>query len=162
MPRSFKATAQTLAQAAAASVLATAAASATAQASPTPPTSPQASAMHIAITLDGRHRLRAQLQDNPSSRALLASLPLDLPLDLPLEDFAEEKIVRLPHKLSSQDAPASYRGQPGDITYYAPWGNLALFYGSGPNAPGLVYLGRFEGSYSPLRNARHIRIEAAP
>ena len=158
MPRSFKATAQTLAQAAAASVLATAAASATAQASPTPPTSPQASAMHIAITLDGRHRLRAQLQDNPSSRALLASLPLDLPL----EDFAEEKIVRLPHKLSSQDAPASYRGQPGDITYYAPWGNLALFYGSGPNAPGLVYLGRFEGSYSPLRNARHIRIEAAP
>lgn len=33
-------------------------------------------------------------------------------------------------------------GRPGDTTYYSPRGNLALFYGTGPNAPGLIPLGR--------------------
>ena len=41
-------------------------------------------------------------------------------------------------------------GHTGDITYYAPWGNLAIFYRDSGYAKGLVKLGRIEGSVQML------------
>lgn len=117
----------------------------------------EAKEMKIKITLDKQIHY-ATLADNPASRSLMAKLPFSLPL----EDYADsEKIARPAFKLDTARAPARYQGKPGDITYYAPWGNLALFYRGGPDAAGLVYLGRFDGDYRALATAQKIKIEAA-
>lgn len=111
------------------------------------------------ITTLNQQRFAAVLASSPAARALAAHLPLTLPL----EDYARtEKIARLPFRLPDEPG-AAHTGRPGDITYYAPWGNLALFYGEGPSAPpGLVYLGRFEGDVAAaLRGATRLRIEHA-
>ncbi|GAB7216701.1 cyclophilin-like fold protein [Dickeya oryzae] len=51
-----------------------------------------------------------------------------LPLTLKLEDYAgTEKIAYLPRKLTTQGAPAGIDPDVGYLTYYAPWGNLAIF-----------------------------------
>ena len=79
--------------------------------------------MKVKITLDNQVHY-ATLADNPSVRSLFQQLPITLPL----EDYAaSEKIARPQFKLNTAEAPACYRGKPGDITYYTPWGNLALF-----------------------------------
>ncbi|AIL32950.1 hypothetical protein IX83_06150 [Basilea psittacipulmonis DSM 24701] len=111
--------------------------------------------MDIIITLD-QQSFPAKLADNPTSRDLYNHLPLTLPLD----DFAHEKIASLDKRLSIEQAPSHYQGKANDITYYAPWGNLAIFYGGGPNAKGLIFLGRFqEDVRDVLPHARTIRIE---
>ena len=52
-----------------------------------------------------------------------------LPLTLTLQDYnGTEKISDLSRRLSTQDAPAGVDPGVGDIAYYAPWGNLAIFY----------------------------------
>lgn len=87
-----------------------------------------------------------------------------LPLDLTLTDFhGTEKVAPLPRKLDTTLAPASYAPSAGDITTYAPWGNLALFYRPCEASRGLVALGAFDtppavlSSTGPLK----VRIERA-
>jgi hypothetical protein len=68
-----------------------------------------------------------------------------LPLTLTLSDFhSTEKIADLPRTLETSGAPTGVAAAAGDITYYAPWGNLALFYRDFPYSDGLVRLGRFD------------------
>lgn len=74
-----------------------------------------------------------------------------LPLKLTLKDYAEtEKIAYLPQKLSIEGAPAGFDPSVGDLTYYAPWGNLAIFYKDYGYAAGLVSLGRIEAGIDKL------------
>jgi hypothetical protein len=95
------------------------------------------STMKINIDVEGT-TITATLDDSPAARDF-ASL---LPLMLTLEDYnSTEKISDLPRKLSTQDAPAGIDPSPGDITYYAPWGNLAIFYKDFGYSSGLVKLG---------------------
>jgi hypothetical protein len=95
------------------------------------------SAMKIDIDVEGT-TIKATLDDSPAARDF-ASL---LPLVLTLEDYHSiEKISNLPRKLSTQGAPAGIDPSPGDITYYAPWGNLAIFYKGFGYSRGLVKLG---------------------
>ena len=64
-----------------------------------------------------------------------------LPLTLTLKDYAgTEKISDLPRKLSTQGAPSGSDPSVGDITLYAPWGNLAIFYRDFGYASGLIIL----------------------
>lgn len=112
----------------------------------------------LKITL-GDRPFTAALADSSAARAFAAQLPLTLTL----QDYeGTEKIAAVPARLPDEPG-AVHTARPGDITYYAPWGNLALFYGHGPSAPpGLVYLGRFEGDVTAaLRDATCIRIERA-
>ena len=52
-----------------------------------------------------------------------------LPLTLTLSDYAQtEKVSDLPRRLSTADAPDGVDPDVGDIAYYAPWGNLAIYY----------------------------------
>ena len=105
--------------------------------------------MGIRITAAGAE-LRGTLEDTATARDFAALLPLTLTLD----DYAgAEKVADLPRRLDTTGAPPANTGQPGDITYYAPWGNLALFHGDGPYAPGLIRLGRLEpGAVEELAN----------
>ncbi|HEU0259072.1 MAG TPA: cyclophilin-like fold protein [Burkholderiales bacterium] len=64
-------------------------------------------------------------------------------------------------------AVARRSGKPpsvGDIAYYAPWGNLAMFYTDAPYARGLLPLGRIDSSIVALRasGTSKVTIERAP
>jgi hypothetical protein len=68
-----------------------------------------------------------------------------------LEDYAStEKISVLPRRLSTEDAPSGSDPSVGDITYYTPWGNLALFYRDFGYSSGLVILGKLESGVEAL------------
>jgi hypothetical protein len=93
--------------------------------------------MKIHIDVEGA-TIMATLDDSPAARDF-ASL---LPLTLTLEDYnSTEKISNLPRRLSIEGAPAGIDPSPGDLTYYAPWGNLAIFYRDFGYSRGLVKLG---------------------
>ncbi|MDT0612107.1 cyclophilin-like fold protein [Streptomyces lancefieldiae] len=114
--------------------------------------------MDIRVTLDGRP-VDATLNDSPAARDL-ASL---LPLTLDLEDFhGTERIADPPRKLTTEDAPEPQAAKTGDLTYYAPWGNLAVFYKGGPSASSdLLILGHIDADADQLSKAERITIEAA-
>jgi hypothetical protein len=109
------------------------------------PASQEPADMKIKMTFNGQ-TLTAMLYDNPSARDFSSLLPLDLVID----DYADnEKIAYLPRKLTEEASGPFDNEQPGDLCYYAPWGNLALFYAPYRWSSGLIRLGRFD-SYEPL------------
>ena len=94
----------------------------------------------IKITV-GERILTATLNNNKTSQDFISLLPLTLTL----EDYAgTEKISDLPKKLSTEDMPSGSDPSIGDITYYAPWGNLAIFYRDFGYSAGLVILGKID------------------
>lgn len=97
----------------------------------------------------GTQLLTATLTDQPITRDLLALLPLSLKAQ---DYMATEKVAYLPRKLATGGAPTAHTPVAGDLCYYAPWGNLALFYADGKPSPGLVLLGRFDGAADALRD----------
>lgn len=79
------------------------------------------------------------LDESAAANAFLAQLPMTVKL----EDYGStEKIAWLPTKLRRTDSGASMTPRRGDIAYYAPWGNLAIFREDFRHSPGLVKLGR--------------------
>jgi hypothetical protein len=116
--------------------------------------------MKINITIDDRI-LTGTLNSSKAARDF-ASL---LPLSLTLEDYAStEKISDLPKRLSTDDAPPGFDPSAGDITYYAPWGNLALFHKDFHYSDGLVSLGTIDSGDDVLARpgSLQVRIELAP
>lgn len=100
----------------------------------------------------------ATLEDNPSARDLLAMLPLDLTIS----DYStNEKIAYLPRKLTEAGSGPFGNEAIGDLCYYAPWGNLAMFHGPYRWSRGLIRLGRLDRGGAPLlvRGAHPLRIE---
>ena len=100
----------------------------------------------------------AMLENNPSARDLLSMLPLDLAIT----DYStNEKIAYLPRKLTEEGSTRFGNEVPGDLCYYAPWGNLALFHASYRWSRGLIRLGRLDGGPAPLlvRGEYPLRIE---
>jgi hypothetical protein len=113
--------------------------------------------MKIRIVV-GNHALPATLENSSAARKFAQMLPLELKL----EDYhATEKIADLPSRLPNGDAPEGIDPDAGDITYFAPWGNLAIFYRDFGYFRGLVRLGRIEGSLAVLsgKGALKARIE---
>ncbi|HEY5329885.1 MAG TPA: cyclophilin-like fold protein [Acidobacteriaceae bacterium] len=95
----------------------------------------------------GERRWTAHISDTPSANDFLAQLPLELTL----KDFGgNEKIADLPRTLTRKDAPDAITPKAGDIAFYAPWGNLAIFYRDGHHSPGLILLGQIEGQAATL------------
>jgi len=96
--------------------------------------------MTIRLTVAG-HDLTITPADGPAARDFLALLPLTLTLT----DFhGIEKVADLPSRLSTGGEPDGTTGNAGDLRYYAPWGNLAIFYRDFGHAAGLVRLGAFD------------------
>jgi hypothetical protein len=121
---------------------------------------PKGTAMTRIHVIVGKETLSATLGDTPAGRDFAALLPLELSLS---DYHATEKVADLPRKLDTTDAPASYSRKTGDITYYAPWGNLAIFYKPFRTSRGLVRLDAFDGSIDALlkSGAIPVRIETA-
>lgn len=95
--------------------------------------------------------LTATLVDSPASRDFVSLLPLTLTL----RDYAgTEKVSELPSRLSTEGAPSGVNPTVGDLTYYAPWGNLAISYREFGFAKGLVKLGHLDGGVEKLAGRR--------
>lgn len=110
--------------------------------------------MKMRIIVDGAE-LRATLEDNAAARDFAALLPMGLTLS---DYHATEKIADLPSRLSTDGLPDGVDPDVGDIAYFAPWGNLALFYRDFGYARGLVRLGRIQGDVERLAGSG--RLEA--
>lgn len=117
-----------------------------------------ASSMKIRFTIDG-NPVDATLLDNATAQDFLSLLPMTLTL----EDYAStEKIAYLPKKLATGDAPPGVDPSIGDITYYAPWGNLAIFYKDFGYAKGLVKLGHLESGVELLGGRGTVKVVIEP
>lgn len=94
--------------------------------------------MKLKIT-SGDKVVMAILYENPTTRDFIAQLPLTVDM----EDFAgKEKIFYPPKKLSATERKAVSDPKIGDINVYAPWGNIAIFYGSYSGSRDLITIGR--------------------
>lgn len=103
----------------------------------------------------GDAQLSATLADTSAGRDFAELLPLDLTLT----DFhGIEKVADLPRALDTSGAPDSYKPEVGDITLYAPWGNLAIFYKPFQRSRGLVRLGAFDDPIDPLVRDGEIKV----
>lgn len=113
--------------------------------------------IHVIV---GNETLSATLDDTPAGRDFATLLPLEMTLS---DYHATEKVADLPRELDTTGASVSYTPAAGDITYYAPWGNLAIFYKPFQTSRGLVRLGAFDGPIDALLKdgAIPVRIEAA-
>ena len=118
----------------------------------------EANTMKIRLTVNGK-TLQATLLDNATARDFFSLLPMSVTL----EDYAStEKITQLPKKLATAGAPAGVDPDVGDITYYAPWGNLAIFYKDFGYAKGLVKLGSFDSGIEALKTGGSLKATIEP
>ncbi len=118
------------------------------------PSAPQGRTMKIRLEVDGT-TLTATLVDSVTSRDFVSLLPLTLTLT---DYAATEKISDLPRKLSTEGAPPGTDPSVGDITYYAPWGNLALFYRDFGYSNGLIKLGAIDSGIETLRRPGPLKV----
>ncbi|SMO65299.1 cyclophilin-like fold protein [Gracilimonas mengyeensis] len=80
-------------------------------------------------------------QDNPTAKSLLDQMPFTTEL----EDYAGiEKIFYPDPALSTKDAPEGAEASKGDVMYYAPWGDVAIFYKDFRYAKGLIPIAHIE------------------
>jgi hypothetical protein len=132
---------------------------------PAPPPSPSpgsdapdASASNgtpIRITF-GETVLTARLYDNATARDLAAQLPLTLTF----RDLNNvEKTAPLPRELSLDGAPEGDDPTVGDIGYWAPDGDLVLYYGDVGFWNGIVRIGEFDGDMNAIeRQSKDISV----
>lgn len=120
----------------------------------TPHTFAQPIPMKLRLHVDGEI-VTATLNDSAAARDFAALLPLSLTL----EDYAVvERISSLPGKLSVAGVSAGMTPRTGDITYYAPWGNLAVFVGDNMYARGLVWLGKVDTGLPALQRPGPLKV----
>jgi hypothetical protein len=94
-----------------------------------------------------------------NSSAAARDFAAQLPLSLTLKDYAVvERICDLPAKLSVAGSAPGITPEPGDISYYAPWGNLAIFVGGDAYASGLVRLGKVDTGLQALQRPGPLKV----
>lgn len=100
----------------------------------------------------GQPNVVIEMFDTPASHDFMALLPLTLEFS----DFARtEKIAYLPRRLNTAGTPTALEAQnSGDFSYYAPWGNLAVFYKGFANDGQIYTLGRILSGKDALASMR--------
>jgi hypothetical protein len=93
--------------------------------------------MRINVKANGKTTV-FELNDSQAARDLFAQLPLRIKV----ENYgSNEKIFYPPKKLGTTDT-SSADAQAGTLAYYAPWGDVVMFYNRFGSASGLYELGR--------------------
>ena len=111
-----------------------------------PPTFSKDAAMKIRLTV-AHQSATATLYDNAAARDFAALLPLSLTM----EDYdAIERVSSLPRKLDRKGAPDGMAPVAGELTHYAPWGNLAIFIKDRCYSRDLIPLGKVDQGLSIL------------
>ncbi|MFG1483818.1 cyclophilin-like fold protein [Halobacteriovorax sp. HFRX-2_2] len=106
-------------------------------------------------------KIRIKVDDLEFEGILENTKILDLlPLEVEVEDYASnEKIFYLPKKLSVEGEPAGYEPRVGDICYYAPWGNIAIFYKDFSYSTGLIKLGEITDNVDKIKNIKNSKLK---
>ena len=79
-----------------------------------------------------------ELNDSPAADSLYEQLPITIPV----EDYStNEKIFYPPQSLDTSGTPQASDGA-GTLAYYAPWGDVVMFYGDYSQNSSLFELGR--------------------
>lgn len=112
-------------------------------ATPPPPTSP---GTPIKIVI-GATVVTAELWDNAPGRALVDRLPLTLNFD---DLNAVEKTARLDPGLPMTGMPDGDDPAPRDIGWYAPSGDVVLYYGDVEYWPGIARIGHISGDIAAI------------
>ena len=95
-----------------------------------------AEAMYIQVSANGNTAL-FKLNDSQAAKELYVQLPLTVEV----EDFGgKEKIFYPPKKLDASGTPEA-DANAGSLAYYAPWGDVVMFYKKFGTARGLFELG---------------------
>ncbi|RAM37358.1 cyclophilin-like fold protein [Arthrobacter globiformis] len=101
---------------------------------------------HIRIRI-GNQTLDATVWDTPAGRDLLTQLPRTLSFrDL----NGEEKVGHLEQSLTMNGMPQGDDPRVGDLGWYAPWGNVVLYYGDVRYWDGIARIGRIHGDLSAI------------
>lgn len=83
-------------------------------------------------------KINFQLNDSTACKDLVEQLPIVLDVD----NFgSNEKIFYPENKLNVSDASLA-NPEKGDLCYYAPWGDVVMYYKATSSAPGLYSLGK--------------------
>ena len=77
-----------------------------------------------------------ELNNSDASKDLISQLPLSIEV----EDYASMEKIFYPEKLSTSNTPMS-NAKKGTLAYYAPWGDVVMFYKDFRSASGLYELG---------------------
>ena len=96
----------------------------------------------------GDTELSGRLDDNATARDLVAQLPLTLTFR---DHNSVEKTAPLPRELSIDGAPEGHDPAAGEIGYWAPDGDLVLYYdNAAPFFNGIVHIGEFDGEMDAI------------
>jgi hypothetical protein len=98
--------------------------------------------MKIKMVISGK-TLTATLPDNPTARDFASLLPLKLSMD---DLFGREKFAHLPKALSEK-GPRTRSYQVGDIAYWSPAHDVAIYYqqdGESIPSPGIISIGKID------------------
>lgn len=88
--------------------------------------------------VSGTYEVVYELNDSRAAKELYAQLPLSLEV----ENYGRnEKIFYPPEKLDTADTPLAAAGK-GTLAYYAPWGDVVMFYDHYEAGNGLFALGK--------------------
>ena len=113
--------------------------------------------MKISIKANGKTTV-FELNNSPASKDLYAQLPMNTTVE---NYSSNEKIFHPPEKLKTTDTPQA-DARAGTLAYYAPWGNVVMFYDSFGSAAGLYALGHaISGGEHIEKMSGTIRIEKA-
>ncbi|MFX1339662.1 MAG: cyclophilin-like fold protein [Promethearchaeota archaeon] len=103
--------------------------------------------MQISIQING-NTIVYELNNSQAARELYEQLPLSIIV----EDFGNnEKIFYPPKKLNTTGTPLA-NAQFGTLAYYAPWGDVVMFYDSFGSASGLYELGNVISGGEHIKN----------
>jgi len=92
--------------------------------------------MKVSVTANSKTTV-FELNNSQAASDLYAQLPLSIKV----EDYSDnEKIFYPPRKLNTINAPQA-DARAGTLAYYAPWGDVVMFYDSFGSASGLYVLG---------------------
>lgn len=107
----------------------------------------QSSIMKIKLTVNGQS-LYATLEDNATTRALAAKLPLTLPM---MDLYGREMCYRFPDALPTDDA-RTQGYEIGEIVYYPPMHSLVIMYAQNGERFQMQKLGHIDGDVSIFNN----------
>jgi hypothetical protein len=111
----------------------------------------------LTMSVGGRE-FSAEVSNSPPARELLAQLPLRLRFR---DHNGLEKVARLPRPLTTDGVPSGADPEVDDLGYYAPAGELVLYYGDVGYFEGIVRLGRLDPALSALLESGPDEVEVS-
>ena len=116
---------------------------------PEEPDTSAAISLKVNITV-GDRTITATMEDNAAGRDFLSRLPLEVTLN----DYnnTTEKIFYPDPALTTEGVARGCTPTPGDITIYAPWGNVAIFCKNWSYSNDLIKIGRIDGDGIEVMN----------